>query len=184
MTMTTTSEYRRARSEASPRATVRRRTTTRSNNGLTNADWKNTDEAVFDRYSVLLDLLLNRSPWAGDAAILWDAHRQGHLRLLVAAFTLPTIFYVIRKQAGLPVAQAAVQACLSTLDIAAVDHATLLAAQALPGPDFEDNLQIACSVQAGADAIVTRDARGFAGSPVPVFTPDALVASLGGPSTP
>src|SRR5947199_4561600 len=111
--------------------------------------------------SVILDLLLNRSPWAADAAFLWDAHRQGQIRALVAAFSLPTIFYIVRRQAGLAPAQAAVQACLSTLDIVPLDQATLLAAQAFPGPDFEDNLQIACALQAGVDAIVTRDPRGF-----------------------
>ena len=27
--------------------------------------------------SVLLDLLLNRSPWAADMATVWNAHRRG-----------------------------------------------------------------------------------------------------------
>jgi predicted nucleic acid-binding protein len=134
--------------------------------------------------SVILDLLLNRAPWAADAASLWNAHRNGQIRVLVAAFSLPTIFYIVRRQAGLPAAQAAVQACLSTLDIAPLDLSSLLAAQALPGPDFEDNLKIACAVQAGVHAIVTRDPRGFAGSPLPVLTPAGLVASLSGPVTP
>jgi predicted nucleic acid-binding protein len=138
---------------------------------------------LFD-ISIILDLLLNRSPWSADAAFLWDAHRHGKLRALIAAFSLPTIFYIVRKQAGLTAAQTAVQACLTTLDIAPIDQATLLAAQALSGPDFEDNLQIACAVQSGVDAIVTRDPRGFAGSPIPVLTPAALVASLSGPATP
>jgi predicted nucleic acid-binding protein len=134
--------------------------------------------------SVILDLLLNRSPWAADAAFIWDAHRHGQITALVAAFSMPTIFYIVRRQAGLTAAQAAVQACLSTLDVAPVDLSSLLAAQALPGPDFEDNLQIACAVQAGADAVVTRDPRGFAGSPITVLTPADLVASLSGPITP
>jgi hypothetical protein len=73
---------------------------------------------------------------------------------------------------------------LSTLDIAPVDQATLLAAQAFAGLDFEDDLQIACAVQAGVDAIVTRDPRGFAASPIPVFTPVDLVVSLSGPMVP
>jgi predicted nucleic acid-binding protein len=134
--------------------------------------------------SVILDLLLNRTPWAADAAFIWDAHRKGQLRALVAAFSVPTIYYIVRKQAGLTAAQAAVQACLSTLDIAPINQATLLAAQALTGADFEDNLQIASAVQAGVDAIVTRDPRGFVGSPVPVLPPADLVASLTGPTTP
>ena len=42
--------------------------------------------------NVLLDLLLNRQPWAADAASIWDAHRQKKLAALVAAFAIPTIF--------------------------------------------------------------------------------------------
>jgi predicted nucleic acid-binding protein len=44
--------------------------------------------------SVLLDLLLNRAPWAADAAAIWTAHRQGQIEAMVAAFALPTIFYI------------------------------------------------------------------------------------------
>ncbi|MFO0964108.1 MAG: PIN domain-containing protein [Gemmataceae bacterium] len=134
--------------------------------------------------SVLLDLFLNRLPWAADMALVWDAHRQGRIQALVAAFSIPTIFYVVRKQAGSSTAQAVVQACLSTLDIAPIDQATLLAAQARSGPDFEDDLQIACAVQARVDAIITRDPRGFAASPIPLQTPADLVASLPVPPTP
>jgi hypothetical protein len=67
--------------------------------------------------SVVLDLFLNRLPWAADMAVIWDAHRQGQIKALVAAFALPTIFYIVRRQAGLTTAQSVVQACLSTLDI-------------------------------------------------------------------
>jgi hypothetical protein len=60
----------------------------------------------------------------------------------------------------------------------------LHAAQAFSGPDFEDDLQIACALQVNVDAIVTRDPRGFAASPIPVLTPADLVVVLSGPPTP
>ena len=47
--------------------------------------------------SVILDLFLNRVPWAADTAIIWDAHRQGRIEALVAAFAVPTIFYIVRQ---------------------------------------------------------------------------------------
>ena len=134
--------------------------------------------------SVVLDLLLNRDPWAKDAACIWDAHRTGQIGALLAAFAVPTIFYIVQRQAGKTAGYAAIQACLATLEIIPTDRTTLLAAQALPGLDFEDNLQIASAVNAGADGIVTRDPGGFAGSPIPVLTPADLVASLAGPNTP
>src|SRR3954467_5559743 len=106
--------------------------------------------------SVVLDLLLTRPPWAADM-IIWDAHRNGQIEALLAAFSLPTIFYVVRRQTDLATARQAVQACLDTLTIVPVDHMTLVVAQGMTGSDFEENLQIACAIRAGADAIITRD---------------------------
>ncbi len=60
----------------------------------------------------------------------------------------------------------------------AVDLATLEMAANLVGADFEDNLHIACAVQARLDAIVTRNRKDFAGSPVPVLTPAELLTLL------
>jgi len=42
----------------------------------------------------------------------------------------------------------------------------------------EDNLHIACAVEARLEAIVTRNPKDFAGSPVPVLTPAELLALL------
>jgi predicted nucleic acid-binding protein len=134
--------------------------------------------------NVLLDLLLNRAPWAADVATIWTAHRQGRVDALLAAFTLPTIFYFVRRQTNEATAQTAVRRCLTTLGVVPVDHSTLSSALGMAGPDFEDNLQIACALQAGADAIVSRDPRGFAHSPLPILTPADLVARLPAPPTP
>jgi hypothetical protein len=77
-----------------------------------------------------------------------------------------------------------VQACLNTLDVVPTESSTLLAGQALGGGDFEDDLQIASAVEAGADAIVSRDPRGFVASPIPVLTPADVVNSLNAPPVP
>ncbi len=51
-------------------------------------------------------------------------------------------------------------------------------ATTFPGSDFEDNLQIACAVEATLDAIVTRNPKDFARSPVMILTPAELLALL------
>jgi hypothetical protein len=72
--------------------------------------------------SVLLDLLLNRSPWAADMATVWNAHRRGQIEAFLAAFTVPTVFYIVRRQTDLATARTAVADCLATLHIAPVDQ--------------------------------------------------------------
>ena len=48
----------------------------------------------------------------------------------------------------------------------------------MAGGDLEDNVSLACALAAGLDAIVTRDPRGFSGSPIPVLSPTDLLARL------
>ncbi len=62
--------------------------------------------------------------------------------------------------------------------VVALDRDLLEAADAWPGSDFEDNIQVESAIRAGVDCIVTRDPRGFAGSPISVLTPADLLAVL------
>jgi hypothetical protein len=89
-----------------------------------------------------------------------------------------TSFYIVRRNADLAKAHRVVSECLDSFEILPVDRSTLEHARTLPGSDFEDNLQIACAVIARLDAIVTRDPRGFAGSPVPVYSLAEFLARL------
>jgi predicted nucleic acid-binding protein len=133
--------------------------------------------------NVLLDVFLGRSPWLAAAAVL-QANHDGRITGHVSAVTLPTIFYVVRRNSGLPEAHRVVQECLNSFEIVAVDRPAVELACTMPGPDFEDNLQAACATLARLTAIVTRDPRGYAQSAVPACTPADLLASLpAGPSS-
>jgi PIN domain-containing protein len=72
----------------------------------------------------------------------------------------------------------AVQAYLSTFEICSLDRVTLELAAALPGGDFEDNVQIACAYGASLDGIVTRDKTHFAGASGSVYSPTELLAQI------
>jgi predicted nucleic acid-binding protein len=128
--------------------------------------------------NVALDVFLARSPWLADSAAVVQAGLDGTITNSLSAASLPTIFYLVRKNAELAKAHAVVKECLVTFSIIPVDRTTLEMATTFPGSDFEDNLQIACAVEAKLDAIVSRDPKGFAGSPVPVLTPAELLAKL------
>jgi hypothetical protein len=68
--------------------------------------------------------------------------------------------------------------CLDAFNIAAIDRAMLERAQILSGSDYKDNVQIACAESNGLDAIVTRNPRDFAESPVAVWSPAECLAQL------
>jgi predicted nucleic acid-binding protein len=128
--------------------------------------------------NVLLDLFLKRRPWVNDAAAIWTAHQDGRITAGVAASSLPTLYYIIRKGVDRATAHDSVRDCVNGTAIWKVDAATIGLAFQQTGPDFEDNVQLACAIEAKADAIITRDPADFVGSPIPILSPADFVARL------
>lgn len=127
-------------------------------------------KVLFDT-NIVLDVLTNRTPWVVESHKLWQANDKGLVVAHVTASSMTDIYYIIRRLANHQTALEAVLTCLQAFEIVPVDKAALKQAAGLPGKDFEDNLQAACAMFAGLDAIVTRDPSGFSDSAVPVFTP-------------
>ena len=128
--------------------------------------------------NVLLDSLLQRAPWHVEADEILRQARPGVLELSVAVLSLANLFYIGRRIVGTEQARADVRRVVQTFNILAVDRATILQADALPGSDFEDNIQIAAATNAALTAIVTRDPAGFTASPIPVWSPAELLNQL------
>ncbi|MBY0523673.1 MAG: PIN domain-containing protein [Gemmataceae bacterium] len=128
--------------------------------------------------NILLDALGNRQPFAAAALALCTKHELGQLQVSLTATTVTTIFYVLRKQIGRASAHQAVADLLATYDVCSVDTTVLRAAVAKSYPDFEDAVQDAAAELAGISVIVTRDARGFAGSTRRIVDAATLVQEL------
>ena len=128
--------------------------------------------------NVVLDYLLNRMPWADHAQVIWQAHEAGRLNAHIAATTLTDIFYIVRKGLGLDLAWTGVHTCLDQLIVVGVDLPDLRSACSFSGRDFEDNLQLACAVNIGAQYIITRDPAGFADASIPVVSSEEMANLL------
>jgi predicted nucleic acid-binding protein len=133
--------------------------------------------------NVILDLLLDRAPFAEPAAALWQANRDGRFTGFVSAITPPTLYYIGRRHQGAAVARRGIAEVLAALRVCPVDEAVLTAALRLPMADFEDAVQYASAEAAGLEAIITRDPAGFTGIALPVLTPAAFLAQLPMPGT-
>lgn len=70
------------------------------------------------------------------------------------------------------------QTCLDAFEICSVDREALERAVALPGNDFEDNVQIACAELAALEYIITRDPEDFVSARTSVLTPAAALSKL------
>lgn len=121
--------------------------------------------------NIVLDVLLRREPWLAEASALWKANDQGRLAAYMMASAITDVFYIARRLVGLEKAHRAVETCLEAFEFCPVDRNALEQAKALPGNDFEDNLQIISAIMAGLDAIITRNPDHFKFAPVTVLTP-------------
>lgn len=133
---------------------------------------------LFDT-NVVLDVLLDRQPYVEASAAAWAAVETGVAEGMLAAHAVTTIHYLVRKERGNAKARRIVSAILRVFGVAAVDAAVLQEALELPWPDFEDAVTAAAARAAGCEFIVTRDPKGFRGSPVRSLTPEAVTPLLG-----
>ncbi|HEU4457158.1 MAG TPA: PIN domain-containing protein [Longimicrobium sp.] len=125
--------------------------------------------------NVVLDVALNRQPWAADAAQILNAADTARVVGYVAGHTITTAFYVISKAQGSQAALVAVSDLLRFLDVVAVEKADLHQAIALGMRDFEDAVQAACALKVGADYIVTRNEKDFQGLPIAARSPGSIL---------
>ena len=128
--------------------------------------------------NVILDSMLQRQPWNKEADDILQAAAQSQVSCATTTLSLATIFYLGRQVVGTSVARAEVRKFLGAFEVLPVDKQSLLDADAMPGSDFEDNIIIAAASAALVDAIVTRNPRDFAHSPIPVWEPDELLRRL------
>jgi predicted nucleic acid-binding protein len=134
-------------------------------------------QALIDT-NVVLDVLLDRQPHVVASAAVWAATETGLARGFLASHAITTIHYLVRKELGLARAKRTISSILRVFDVATVDGAVLQEALQLSLPDFEDSVTAAAAQLAGCDFIVTRDPKGFRGSPIRPLTPEAFLPLL------
>lgn len=132
---------------------------------------------LFDT-NVVLDVLLDRKPWVEASAAAWASVETGAAEGMLAAHAVTTIHYLLRKETGNAGARRTMSAILGVFGVAPVDGKVLRDALQLPLSDFEDAVTAAAARLAGCECIVTRDPKGFRGSPVRSLTPEAVLPIL------
>ena len=97
--------------------------------------------------NVILDVLLDRKPFADRSSAVWSAVERGDAEGLLSAHAVTTLHYLNTRAVGVRMATETTDALLSVFDVAPVDEAVLRAAMSLEWKDFAPNLRGAASVQ-------------------------------------
>ncbi len=125
---------------------------------------------LFD-LNVVLDVLARRQPHYADAARVWAYVESGRMEGLLAAHSVTTLFYLLRRHLGLPQAKGALRDVLRVFRVAAVDQGVIQAASILDWNDFEDAVQATAAAASDAVYLIARNEADFAGSPVQAIRP-------------
>lgn len=127
---------------------------------------------------VILDYFLDRQPHHSVSEdILLRVARQEFVGY-VSSITPVNTYYFGRKLKGKDVALESIRGLLRLVDIAGTTKDVLEDAFQLGFSDYEDAVQCASAIAEGLDAIVTRNLKDYAVSPVTVYSPGEFLAFL------
>ncbi len=121
--------------------------------------------------NVMLDVFQHRQPHYPESARVLSLVAAGSMTGVAPAHGLTTIYYLVRKAAAKPDAEAAVDRVLRHFHIGSLDAAGWQKARQLPLDDFEDAVVAAVAEAANSAFVITRNVSDFTGSPIPAITP-------------
>lgn len=125
---------------------------------------------LFDT-DVTLDIILERAPFVENAKKVWVLHENKKITAYISPITPINVFYIVKKQRDLTIARAAVHVLLQSLNLCTISHTTLVQAYESAFTDFEDATQHAVALEAGLDAIVTRNPTDYKSATLPIYSP-------------
>jgi predicted nucleic acid-binding protein len=127
---------------------------------------------------VVLDFVLERTPYVEAAAQLLELHAKKRYQGFISSITPINVFYVGRKAVGAEKARLSIADLLATLEVCPVTQVTLISALDSSFSDYEDAVQYSSAVASGLDAIITRNVRDYKNSTLPIFTPAEFLQRL------
>jgi len=128
--------------------------------------------------NVVLDVLLNRQPFAQDAAEVFALVETSAIKGFLCATTVTTLDYLLRQTLTSLKAREALKRLLDLFEIAPVNRPVLEQALASKISDFEDAVLEQSGLVAAVDVITTRNIRDFRKSSLPVLDPPELLSTV------
>lgn len=124
--------------------------------------------------NVLIDYFTRRQPYFDCWKQVLAMQYFGDAELWASAKSFTDVFYVAKKPIGSKALQAAFVESLSFINVCSIGKEDIEYAAAEPWDDFEDRLVDIAAQKVKADAILTRDKKGFVLSTIPSIAPDEL----------
>ena len=128
--------------------------------------------------NVLLDDALSRGPHSVHSREFLRQVERTARSAFVAWHTISTLYYIASRERGDVATRQFILDLIDYVEVAQTNTESIRYAAALEMRDFEDAMQVAAAHACGAQHIVTRNIRDFAGSPIPAITPRGALTDL------
>lgn len=129
--------------------------------------------------NVIIDFLSNRKPFNINAAKLFDLSEKGELKVYVSAVSYNNIYYILRQTYSNAETLHLLSELMEMTEIIDVTKSIIKKAVKSEIKDFEDAIQYHCALSNNKiDILVTRDAKDYKKSTLPVMNPEEFLASM------
>ena len=128
--------------------------------------------------NVVLDLLLAREPFLRPAVEVFRLIEESRIDAFICATTVTTVDYLLVMSLPKSDARSALRRLISLFEIATVNRPVIERALESKIQDFEDAVLDEAGQMAGADFVITRNTKDFAGSSLKVCDPEEFRALL------
>ncbi len=128
--------------------------------------------------NVLLDVFQKREPHYAASARVVGMVTSGKVIGVCPAHGLTTLYYLVRKYASKPNAEAAMDRVLNHFQIGNLDAEGWREARQLPFADFEDAVVSTVAKTSGSESIITRNVDDFVGSSVLAKSPVDFLSQM------
>ena len=134
---------------------------------------------IFLDTNILLDVLLDRSPYVHPAQVIWSLAEKKKIRAAVSALSLRNVFFIIKKLSSSEKGYKAVETLVDLFQIVEVGSKMIQKALEIRLPDFEDAIQYYAALKFRAGVMISRDRSGFKASRIPIMDSAEFVAQWG-----
>ena len=128
--------------------------------------------------NVMLDLLGEREPFYNSIAQIATLADQKKLQIVVSPISFATVNYFLSKFEGISVAKDKLRKFKVLCEISIIDETIIEKGLNSNFEDFEDSLQYFCAVDSECEVIITRNAKDFKNSLLPVMSAEEFIKSI------
>jgi len=128
--------------------------------------------------NICIEAALFRKPFVSNALQIIELSEAKILHGKIAAHSFDTIYYILRKKYSIQKRYTLIDELRSAFEVASISRNIIDEALKLRWPDFEDAIHYTAALNAGCEAIVTRNPGDFKEAGIAILTPTQLLADL------